>query len=233
MIQVRKSDTRGRFRNRWLDARFSFSFGGYRDPAFDGYSDLWVLNDDRVAPGGGFATHPHEDVEVMSYPLSGAIEHRDTLGNVALLRPGDVHLMRAGTGIRHSEMNASDTEPEHHLQWWIRPAAKGLAPAYARIRVEPQGKRGRLRLIGSPDGADGSLAVAQDVRVFAAIVDSAPISYRPPRGRRTHLHVARGALQVNGHALDSGDGAFAEDVDEITLTPLAGQSAEVLLFDLR
>ena len=150
MIRLRPSEARGRFRNHWLDARFSFSFGNYRDPAFDGYSDLWVLNEDIVAPGGGFAEHEHEDVEVMSYPVSGAVEHRDSLGNVATLRPGDVHLMRAGRGIRHSEMNASATEPEHHLQWWIRPATRGLAPGYQRIHVDASDKRGRFRMLASP-----------------------------------------------------------------------------------
>jgi redox-sensitive bicupin YhaK (pirin superfamily) len=233
MIRVRTSATRGHFRNHWLEARFSFSFGDYRDAAFDGYSDLQVLNDDRVAPGGGFKMHPHADVEVMSYPLAGTIEHRDSLGNVALMRPGDVHLMRAGTGILHSEMNASTSEPEHHLQWWIRPATKGLAPAYARIEQAASGGRDGWRLIGSADGADGSLVVAQDVRIFVARVENERMAYRPPHGRRTHLHVARGALRANGHALDAGDGAFAEDEAEITLEPVAGQTAEVLLFDLR
>lgn len=233
MMQIRKSDARGHFRNGWLDARFSFSFGNYRDPAFDGYSDLWVLNDDRVAPGGGFTEHPHADVEVMSLPLAGAIEHRDTLGNIERIGVGDVHLMRAGTGIRHSEMNASATEPEHHLQWWIRPAARGLAPAYARIHVGEDDKRNKLRLIASPEGADGSLTIAQDVRIYATILKERPVVHRPPRARRTYLHVARGALHANGLALASGDGAFAEREDEMTLAPVAGQAAEVLLFDLR
>ena len=233
MIRIRRADSRGRFRNGWLDARFSFSFGSYRDANYDGYADLLVLNDDQVEPGGGFAEHGHRDVEVMSYPLVGAIEHRDSLGNVAIMRPGDVHLMRAGTGIRHSEMNASATEPERHLQWWIAPAQPGLRPGYQRIHVPVAEKRNRLRLIGSPDGADGSLAVAQDVRVYAAILDPGPLLYRPPAGRRSFLHVARGAVELNGERLDSGDELFAEDEHVITLQSVPGQTGEVLLFDLR
>ncbi len=233
MIRIRRSAERGAFRNGWLDARFSFSFGGWRHPDYDGYSDLRVLNDDVVAGGGGFAEHGHADVEVMSYPLAGAIEHRDSLGNVAVMRPGDVHLMRAGTGIRHSEMNASATEPEHHLQWWITPRQRGLPPAYARIHVPAEDKRNRLRLIGSPDGADGSLAVAQDVRVYAGIIDTGRLAYRPPTGRRTYLHVARGALALNGDRLVAGDDVFAENEWTLTLQGLPGESGEVLLFDLR
>ena len=152
MIRIRRSADRGHFRNHWLDARFSFSFGDYQDRAFDGYSDLMVLNEDRVAPGGGFVEHGHRDVEVMSYPVSGAVEHRDSLGNVAIMRPNDVHLMRAGRGIRHSEMNASDREPEHHLQWWIRPAASGLEPGYQRLSVPAADKHNRWRLLASPTG---------------------------------------------------------------------------------
>lgn len=233
MIRIRTAAERGRFTNHWLDARFSFSFGNWRDPAYDGYGDLQVLNDDRVAPGGGFAEHGHRDVEVMSYPLAGAIEHRDSLGNVALMGPGDVHLMRAGSGIRHSEMNASATESEHHLQWWIAPAQTGLPPAYARIHVPAAETLNRLRLIGSPDGADGSLAVAQDVRVFAAVLDGGAIRYTPPRGRRTYVHVARGTLRLDEHALAEGDDVFIDAEPAITLIADADQAGEVLLFDLR
>lgn len=233
MIHIRKSDMRGKFRNHWLDARFTFSFGNYRDPDFDGYSDLWVLNDDRVAPGGGFAEHSHEDVEVMSYPLTGAIEHRDSLGNVAIMRPGDIHLMRAGTGIRHSEMNASASDPEHHLQWWIRPAQRGLKPDYARIHVPPDEKRNTLRLIASPDGNAGSLAIAQDVRVFVSLIDGATVTYHPPAHRKTFLHVVAGRVTVNGHSLSADDGAFVEIETVLELRGAPGTPGEVLLFDLR
>lgn len=233
MIRLRRADTRGRFRNEWLDARLSFSFGSYQDPAFDGYSDLLVLNDDRVAPGAGFAAHPHEDVEVMSYPVSGAVEHRDSLGNVALMQPGDVHLMRAGHGIVHSEMNASALQPEQHLQWWIRPAVRGLPPAYAKLHVPRGDKLGRWRLLASPDVADASLAIAQDARVWAAIVDGGALVLPAGAHRRMHLHVVSGTLALNGHGLSAGDGAFIEDEPSVTLTAAHGASAEVLLFDLR
>ncbi len=241
MIRLRPAHTRGRFRNDWLDARFSFSFGDYRDPAFDGYSDLLVFNDDRVAPGGGFAEHGHRDVEVMSYPVAGAVEHRDSLGNVALMRPGDVHLMRAGHGIRHSEMNASRVDPEHHLQWWIRPAQRGLEPAYARIHVGADDKRNRLRAIATPEGGPGVLALAQDTRVFAALVDDAELIYRPPAGRWTHLHVVAGALRIGtqagadaGPELVAGDAAFIEDEVAVRLDSRGNaQPADLLLFDLR
>lgn len=240
MIRLRQAHTRGRFRNDWLDARFSFSFGDYRDPAFDGYSDLMVFNDDRVAPGGGFAEHGHRDVEVMSYPIAGAVEHRDSLGNVAIMRPGDVHLMRAGRGIRHSEMNASRVDPEHHLQWWIRPARRGLEPAYARIRVGADEMHNQLRPIATPEGGDGVLALAQDARVFAALVDDAEIVYRPPAGRWTHLHVVAGTLRIGGGAepasieLEAGDGVFVEDEAAVRLDNRgSAYPAEVLLFDLR
>jgi redox-sensitive bicupin YhaK (pirin superfamily) len=232
MIRLRPAAARGRFRNDWLDARFSFSFGDYRDPAFDGYGDLWVLNDDRVAPGAGFTAHPHSDVEVMSYPLSGVIEHRDSLGNRALMRPGDVHLMRAGTGIVHSEMNASADEPEQHLQWWIRPARRGLSPAYARLSLDPADMHDRLRLIGSPDGAASSLLIAQDLRVWAGRVIEHGFSHALPLHRRAYLHVARGALVVNGLQLADGDGAFVESESQLRFAP-AGRTAELLLFDLR
>ena len=233
MIRLRPSEARGRFRNHWLDARFSFSFGNYRDPAFDGYSDLWVLNEDIVAPGGGFAEHEHEDVEVMSYPVSGAVEHRDSLGNVATLRPGDVHLMRAGRGIRHSEMNASATEPEHHLQWWIRPATRGLAPGYQRIHVDASDKRGRFRMLASPEPADGVLHIAQDARVYAALLDDAPARHVLAAGRRGYVHVVSGVAQVGGYRLEAGDAAFVEGEAVTARSAVAGAVTELLLFDLR
>lgn len=237
MIRIRPAATRGRFRNNWLDAHLSFSFGGWRDPAFDGYSDLLVLNEDRVAPGAGFATHPHADVEVMSYPLAGAVEHRDSLGHHAVMRPGDVHLMRAGSGIEHSEMNASAQRPERHLQWWIRPWAQGLRPAYQRLHVPLADKLGRWRLLAAPigvPGGEGALALAQDARVWAAVLQAAPLTCRPRPGRRVHLHVARGAAVLNGHRLAEGDGVFADGEAALTLVAAdPGGTAEVLLFDLR
>jgi redox-sensitive bicupin YhaK (pirin superfamily) len=233
VIRLRLAAERGAFRNDWLDARFTFSFGTYRDAAFDGYSDLWVLNDDRVAAGGGFDWHPHRNVEVMSYPLAGRVEHHDSLGNRVVLGPGDVHLMRAGTGIQHSEMNASASQPEHHLQWWIRPQRTGGAPGYWRLHVAREDKLNRLRLLAAPDGPAGVLPLAQDARVHAAIVDGAALDYAPRRGRRTYLHTARGRVAVNGHRLEAGDGAFVEDEARLRLENARGDEAEVVLFDLR
>lgn len=233
MIRVRRSADRGHFRNHWLDARFSFSFGDYQDRAFDGFSDLMVLNDDRVAPGAGFAMHGHRDVEVMSYPVSGAVEHRDSLGHVAVLRPGDVHLMRAGRGIRHSEMNASDTAPEHHLQWWIRPAVTGLPPRYERVRVDPADLHNRWRPLATPDGGPGVLAVAQDARVLATRLAGAPLTHPLAAGRRAYLHVVAGRATVSGVALDAGDAAFIDDEPVVVVAAPADTPAELLLFDLR
>lgn len=233
MIRIRQGADRGHFRNHWLDARFSFSFGDYQDRDFDGYSDLLVLNDDRVAPGAGFLEHGHRDVEVMSYPVSGAVEHRDSLGNVAIMRPNDVHLMRAGRGIRHSEMNASDREPEHHLQWWIRPAASGLEPGYQRLRLHAAEKHNRWRLLASPTGDNGALAIAQDVRVLAARVEATTLSYRAKAGRRLYLHVVAGQATVGSERIVAGDAAFIEGEPAVVTHSQPGASTEVLLFDLR
>ena len=233
MIRIRRNHERGRFRNHWLDARFSFSFGGWRDPAFDGFSDLLVLNDDIVAPGAGFAEHGHEDVEVMSYPLAGAVTHRDSLGHVAVLRPGDVHLMRAGRGIRHSEMNASTTAPEHHLQWWIRTAASGLAPGYQRLHVGARDRPNRWCLLASPEAADGALVIAQDARVYAARIAGTTLVHALAPGRRAYLHVIGGPLAIGADVLQAGDAALIEGEPEVTVSAAAGAAAEALLFDLR
>lgn len=231
MIRIRKAAERGRMRNPWLDARFTFSFAGYRDPEWDGYSDLLVLNDDRVAPGGGFGPHSHRDIEAISYVLTGEVEHRDSLGNVARMGPGDVQRMTAGTGITHSEMNASAVAPEHHLQFWIRPAVTGLVPGYEQRRFADDDRRDRLCLIASPDGHAGSLTVHQDLRVFASRVRTRPVTYPPPPGRRTFIHVARGNFNLDGVGLEEGDGAIVED--EARLTMSGAPDGEVLLFDLR
>lgn len=231
MIRIRRAADRGHFRNAWLDARFTFSFGDYQDDRFRGYSDLLVLNDDRVQAGAGFGPHGHVDIEAMSYPLEGAIVHRDSLGNNATIGVGDVQHMTAGRGIRHSEMNASATAPEHHLQWWIAPARAGLPPAHAVRHFTPADKRNRLRLIASAEGREGSLAVPQDIRIFASVLDGAALDYAPPPGRLTYLHVATGALQLDADALVAGDGAFIEAEPRIRLASAA--TAELILFDLR
>lgn len=231
MMRIRRSADRGHFRNHWLDARFSFSFGHYRDPEYDGYSDLLVLNEDRVQPGQGFGPHSHVDIEAISYPLAGGIEHRDSIGHVARMHPGDVQRMTAGRGITHSEMNASATAPEHHLQFWIAPSIRALQPAYEQRTFDESEKLGQLRLIVSPDGRDGSLLVHQDARIFASILRGDAVSYIPPRQRRTYMHVARGVVRANGLDLAAGDGAAIEGEPRLILHP--APEGEVLLFDLR
>jgi hypothetical protein len=233
MIRIRRSHERGRFRNHWLDARFSFNFGGWREPGNDGFSDLLVLNDDIVAPGGGFAEHGHENVEVMSYPIEGAVEHRDSLGNVAVMRPGDVHLMRAGRGIRHSEMNASTSAPERHLQWWIRPAADGLAPSYARLQVSEDEKRNRWRLLAAPEPAAEALHIAQDVRIFVTRLEGASLGYALAAGRRAYLHMVQGVLALGEQVLEAGDAAQIQGEAVRLSNAPAFESGEALLFDLR
>ncbi|HVK33266.1 MAG TPA: pirin family protein [Burkholderiaceae bacterium] len=233
MIRIRRSHQRGHFRNHWLDARFSFSFGDWRDPEVDGFSDLLVLNDDLVAPAGGFAEHGHQDVEVMSYPLEGAVEHRDSLGNVATMRPGDVHLMRAGHGIRHSEMNASSSEPERHLQWWIKPATKGLEPGYQRIHVGAADMHNQWRLLAAPEATQGVLTIAQDARVYAARVGGVALTHPLRADRRAYLHVVRGALTLEGQLLEAGDAALIDGSDGVTVHGSVDGPAEALLFDLR
>jgi len=231
MFRVKKAAERGSMRTHWLDARFTFSFADYQDTEWSSFSDLLVLNDDRVAPGGGFGPHGHRDIEAISVVLSGEVEHRDSLGNVARMRPGDVQRMTAGTGITHSEMNASATAPEHHLQFWIRPAVSGLAPGYEQRTFADEEKRDRLRLIVSPDGEASSVTVHQDVRVFAAHVGTASLAYAPRAGRRTFLHVARGKLALNGFLLEEGDGIAIEDEPHLAIA--GAPYGEVLIFDLR
>lgn len=231
MIKIRHGSERGHFRNHWLEARFSFSFGHYRAPDHDSYSDLLVLNEDLVQPGQGFAPHFHMNIEAISYPLAGKIEHRDSEGHVARMGPGDVQRMTAGYGITHSEMNASATEPEHHLQFWISPARQGLPPSYEQITINAREKRDRLRLIASPDGKESSLMLHQDTRIYAAVIGEKPVGYRPPPGRRTYLHVARGSIRAADRNLKGGDGAFIED--ELHLSMESDTEGEILLFDLR
>ena len=230
MIDVRRADARGHSRLAWLDSRHSFSFGEYYDPAHMGFRALRVINDDRIAPGAGFDTHPHRDMEIVTYVLDGALQHRDSLGTGSVIRPGEVQRMSAGTGIRHSEFNASATEPVHLLQIWILPATAGIEPGYEQ-RLLPPGTRGGLALVASPDGRDGSLTVHQDVRVYAAqLAPGDAVTHAPAGGRHAWLHVARGSVSVNGQALHAGDGAAVSDEAQLTLR--ADDAAEVLLFDL-
>jgi redox-sensitive bicupin YhaK (pirin superfamily) len=232
MIELRKADARGVAEHGWLSSRHTFSFAQYDDPRQRGFSDLLVINDDRVAPARGFNTHPHHDMEILSYVLEGALEHRDTLDNGSIIRPGDVQMMSAGTGIAHSEYNPSDTQAVHFLQIWIVPGARNLTPEYQQTHIADEEKRGRLRLIVSPDGRDGSLRVHQDADVYAGLIDgdeTATIALA--EGRAAYVHVARGALSVNGVAMNEGDGMKIRDERSLCLD--AGRDAEVLLFDLR
>ena len=232
MLELRPAGDRGLAKLGWLHSRHSFSFGSYYDPEQVGFSDLLVINDDQVQPGRGFGTHGHRDMEIFSYVLEGALEHKDSMGTGSVIRPGDVQMMSAGTGIRHSEFNASRQEPVHFLQIWIIPNRQGVTPRYQQQRFADAEKRGRLRLIISPDGAEGSLSVYQDARVYAGLFDGAERQgLTLPENRHAYVHVVRGALEVNGQRLSAGDGARLRQVRELTFAQ--GENAEVLVFDLR
>ena len=209
MLALRKAEDRGHANHGWLDSYHTFSFGGYYDPQHMGVSNLRVINDDTVAPGGGFAPHGHEDMEIISYVLEGALEHKDSMGNGSVIRPGDVQRMSAGTGIRHSEFNPSPEEPVNLLQIWLRPNRLGVEPEYSQVHFSAEEKRGRLRLIVSPDGRDDSIATHQDSLVYASIVEyGQEIHYKPSDDRVVYLHVAQGSLNVNGERLERGDSRF-------------------------
>jgi hypothetical protein len=228
---VRKSEERGRANFGWLDSKHSFSFGHYHDPKHMGFGPLRVINDDRVAPGGGFPTHPHSDMEIISYVLDGALEHKDSLGTGSVIRPGDLQRLSAGTGIRHSEFNGSKIEPVHFLQIWIIPEKKGLAPGYEQKSFTVAEKRGRLRLVGSRDGRDGSVTIHQDVDLYATLIGKGEVvkhAIRPGRGG--WIQVARGSIALNGEILNAGDGVAVSTSGPLTLEGVA--DAEVLLFDM-
>jgi hypothetical protein len=231
MIVRRRAAERGHADHGWLDSRHTFSFADYYDPSHMGFRDLRVINEDRVQPGRGFGTHGHRDMEIISYVLEGALGHRDSMGTGSTITPGDVQRMSAGTGVRHSEMNASASEPVHFLQIWVIPERQGLTPGYEQKRFEDADKQGRLRLIASRDGRDGSITIHQDVDLYASRLnagDHAQLSLRP--GRHAWIQVARGAVTVNGEPLDQGDGAAISD--ETMLDIAATRDAEVLAFDL-
>ncbi len=231
MITVRHRQERGQTLLDWLDSRHTFSFGDYYDPAHMGFASLRVINDDRIAPGAGFGRHPHRDMEILTYVLAGSLEHRDSLGTGSVIRPSDVQRMTAGTGILHSEYNHSPTEPVHLLQIWILPEQGGLRPGYEQKTFPESERRGRLRLVASRDGREGTITVRQDVDLFAALLgpgDAVTHALRP--GRRAWVQVATGAVTLNGQPLQAGDGAAVEDEPVLRLT--ADGPAEVLLFDL-
>jgi hypothetical protein len=231
MITIRKSEERGHFDFGWLDTYHTFSFDQYYDPAHMHFRSLRVINEDRVAPGKGFPTHSHRDMEIITYILSGALEHRDSMGNGSVIRPGDVQRMSAGTGVAHSEFNPSQAEPVHLLQIWIMPRARDLPSSYEQKYFSEDGRRGRLRLVASEDGRDGSVTIQQDARVYAGILapDSA-IEHTPSDNRHAWIQIARGTLNVNGRDLRQGDGAAISN--ESSLKLVSAGEAELLLFDL-
>ncbi len=231
MLEVRRSADRGHFDHGWLKTFHTFSFADYYDPEWVGYGPLRVINDDRVAPGQGFGKHGHRDMEIITYILAGRLEHRDSMGNGSVIRVGDVQRMSAGTGVTHSEFNPSSTEAVHLLQIWILPEAQRMAPEYEQRYFSPADKRGRLRLIASHDGADGSVVVHQDARVHAGLFDGAErAEFAVAEGRRAWLQVARGDIAVDGMRLSAGDGARTAGPAQLTLH--RGTAAEVLVFDL-
>jgi len=232
MIQVRQAGERGHFDHGWLDTYHTFSFADYHDPRFMGFRSLRVLNEDRVAPGQGFGTHGHRDMEIVSYVLEGELAHKDSMGNGSVIVPGDVQYMSAGTGVRHSEFNASQTEVTHFVQIWILPDKNGYAPRYGQIRVENSAKLGRLRLVASPDGADGSIAIRQDARLYASLLaPEQSVSLDLPSDRHAWLQVLRGRLSANGQDLAPGDGLAASSEPRIEISS-DGEKSEFLLFDL-
>jgi len=231
MLTLRRSGERGHADHGWLDSWHSFSFADYYDPGHMGFGPLRVINEDRVAAGQGFGTHGHRDMEILSYVLDGQLAHRDSMGNGSVLTYGDVQRMSAGTGVLHSEFNPSRDSPVHFLQIWIEPSRRGIAPGYEQARFEPADKRGRLRLVASPDGAEGAVTLHQDARLYVGLLDGGEHATLPfATGRRAYVHVARGELDVNGVRLGPGDAARVEDEQAIRLG--GGREAEVLVFDL-
>jgi quercetin 2,3-dioxygenase len=229
MEQVRRSGERGHANHGWLDSYHSFSFADYYDPEHMGFGPLRVINEDRVKAGSGFGTHGHRDMEIISYVLDGALGHKDSMGNGSTIVPGDVQRMSAGTGVRHSEYNHEKVAPTHFLQIWIEPRVTGISPSYEQKHFEPAQKRGRLRLIASPDGAAGSVTIQQDALIYAGLFDGRENASYDLKNERGYVHVARGRVTVNGHRLEAGDALKTEEgVIEIE----SGEQAEVLVFDL-
>jgi len=231
MNEIRRSNERGHANHGWLESFHTFSFADYFDPQHVQVGPLRVINEDRVAAGQGFGTHGHRDMEIISYVLDGELAHKDSMGNGSTIRPGDVQRMSAGSGVRHSEFNPSNSQPVHFLQIWIQPNAQGIQPSYEEKRFSVQEKRGRLRIIASPDQAEGSVLIHQDARVYAGLFDgeeSATLNVQP--GRTFYVHVARGTVTANGTVLNDGDAVTLKDAKALVLKD--GRQAEVLVFDL-
>jgi hypothetical protein len=230
-MQIRRSDARGYADHGWLKSFHSFSFAEYFDPAWMGWGNLRVINEDRIAPGTGFGTHGHRDMEIISYVLSGNLAHKDSMGNVKGIPPGDVQRMSAGSGVRHSEFNHAPDQTTHFLQIWIEPNVKGIDPGYEQKSFAEAEKRGQLRLVASPDGAGGSVSIHADASMYAGLFngsESAELALDPKR--KAYVHLVRGALDVNGQRLQAGDAAVIADAERLTLA--RGDDAEVLVFDL-
>lgn len=231
MITIRKANERGHVNHGWLDTHYTFSFSSYRDPAHVHFRALRVMNEDFVAPGQGFGTHPHEDMEIVTYVLEGALEHRDSMGNGEVLRPGEFQRMSAGTGITHSEFNPSTTEPVHLYQIWLFPERKGIEPSYEQKRFAEVERHNQLRLVASPDAAQNSLLIHQDAQIFLSSLDEGrEVTHQIAEGRHAWLQVLRGSVTLNGQRLDTSDGAAVSN--ESLLTIQANNTAEVMLFDL-
>ncbi|HEX8173375.1 MAG TPA: pirin family protein [Thermoanaerobaculia bacterium] len=228
MITIRRAAERGHANHGWLDTFHTFSFADYHDPEHMGFRALRVINEDRVQPGHGFGTHAHRDMEIVSYVLEGALAHRDSMGTGSIIRPGEVQRMSAGSGVMHSEMNPSDEELVHFLQIWILPERRGITPSYEQKPISDEERRGRLRLIASPEGGDGAVTLHQDVRIYSTLLDG-ELAHELADGRYGWLQVTRGEVDLNGETLRAGDGAAISQ--EKTLA-LRGRGAELLLFDL-
>jgi redox-sensitive bicupin YhaK (pirin superfamily) len=231
MLTLRKSQDRGHANHGWLDSFHSFSFAEYHDPNHMGFGPLRVINEDRIAPGTGFGAHGHRDMEIISYVLQGMLAHKDSMGNVKGIPPGDVQRMSAGTGVRHSEFNHAPNEVTHFLQIWIEPNQRGIEPGYEQKSFAPEEKRGRLRLVASPDGTQGSVLLHADANLYAGLFDGAETAQLPiPSGRKAYVHLVRGELEVNGQRLSAGDAAKLDAEASVRLAN--GHQAEVLVFDL-
>ncbi|MCS6899373.1 MAG: pirin family protein [Myxococcales bacterium] len=232
MLQLRRADERGRTNHGWLDSYHTFSFASYHDPQYMGFRTLRVINEDRVQPGRGFGTHPHRDMEILSYVLEGGLQHRDSMGNGSIIHPGDVQRMTAGTGVTHSEFNASQQKPVHFLQIWILPECVGLTPGYEQKHFSEADKKGKLRLLASREGRDGSITVHQDMNLYATVLDLGDTVEQPIRpGRHAWVQVAWGEVVLNGQRLTAGDGAALSDEPWVRLEGQPG-GGEVLVFDL-
>ncbi|HSN98076.1 MAG TPA: pirin family protein [Candidatus Nanopelagicales bacterium] len=230
-ITLRRASERGHLDFGWLDTNHTFSFGSYHDPRHMGFRVLRVINEDRVTPGEGFPTHPHRDMEIITYVLEGALEHKDSMGTGSVIRPGDVQRMSAGTGVTHSEYNASRSEGVHFLQIWILPEARGLAPGYEQKGFSAEEKRGKLRLVASRSGAEGSVRLNQDMKLYATLLEAGEeVRFEREVGRHAWVHVARGEAELNGRPVAAGDGASVSGEGAITLRGVKG--AEILVFDL-